>query len=432
MICPKCGFEQPDDIYCASCGVDIDRFARHKKKKLHRSYLILAFIGIAAVAVAMYAKFPQDSKVPGLADNFNEKKNVSQNRSSPSAGSLSPDAASNAQDDFRGKSSRVQTRPPMPSSTPHSLDVSSREPAAIPTGRREEIEVPEDKSPETYTAHDWLVRGTALDDESEAEVECYKKAIQLEPTMAPAHFRLGAIQYRRANYDLADQSFTRFLEHATEADKLAYNIYVYYSPSDVERLIAPEATEPTHSEDAGAGPPAETEEAEGAADSENEDLAEEGAPEIETEPEDSEGEESQEEAGEEVNTIVRFQAYDGHIVVPVLLNGTQDAHVLVDTGSSITVLSSDIADRLGLEGETGKGVTLRTMAADIEAGLVMLSSIQVGDFVQRNLPVAVTSLPSQLKGDFDGILGMDFMNHYKIRIDNQNQKIVFSPSGGGG
>ena len=56
-----------------------------------------------------------------------------------------------------------------------------------------------------------------------------------------------------------------------------------------------------------------------------------------------------------------------------------------------------------------------------------LDSLQIGNLIQTNLPVTITDLPQRAKGDFDGILGMDFMNHYKIRIDNANQRIVFSP-----
>ena len=36
MICPKCGFNQPDDIYCALCGVDIERYAGKKKKRRYK------------------------------------------------------------------------------------------------------------------------------------------------------------------------------------------------------------------------------------------------------------------------------------------------------------------------------------------------------------------------------------------------------------
>jgi clan AA aspartic protease (TIGR02281 family) len=275
------------------------------------------------------------------------------------------------------------------------------------------------------TAIDWFERGVSLDDESEAEVECYENAIRLDPNLAPAYFRLGAIYYRRANYESADQEFAKFLEKASDADKVGYNIYVYYSPSDVDRLTAEDTGEAVQPEEAETE--TEIEEAEQASGVEGEDVEEKTPSETETETEEAAGEEESEETGEEVNTIVRFLAYNGHIVVPVTLNGIEDAQVLVDTGSSITVLSREMAERLDLEKRAGKGVTLRTMASDIEADLVMLSSIQVGDLVQNNLAVAVTDLPTRVKADFDGILGMDFMNHYKIRIDNDNQRIVFSP-----
>jgi clan AA aspartic protease (TIGR02281 family) len=193
----------------------------------------------------------------------------------------------------------------------------------------------------------------------------------------------------------------------------------------VDRLIAAdtaEAVEPGETET-----DAEPEEVEKAADVEGEEVTGETSPDTETGTEAIAGEEESEETSEEVNTIVRFLAYNGHIVVPVTLNGIEDAQVLVDTGSSITVLSREMAERLDLEKKSGRGVTLRTMASDIEADLVMLSSIQVGDLVQNNLAVAVTDLSTRVNANFDGILGMDFMNHYKIRIDNQNQRIVFSP-----
>ena len=48
--CPKCGYSQPQDTYCASCGVDIVKFsARHKPAKLPFWKNPSALIGIAAV-----------------------------------------------------------------------------------------------------------------------------------------------------------------------------------------------------------------------------------------------------------------------------------------------------------------------------------------------------------------------------------------------
>jgi hypothetical protein len=41
--------------------------------------------------------------------------------------------------------------------------------------------------------------------------------------------------------------------------------------------------------------------------------------------------------------------------------------------------------------------------------------------------VVVTDLPRGEESSFNGILGMDFMNHYTIHIDNKRLKIALSP-----
>jgi tetratricopeptide (TPR) repeat protein len=80
---------------------------------------------------------------------------------------------------------------------------------------REKAELPGKRQSETFTPAEWFERGRALDDESEAEVEYYEKAIELDPEFVPALYRLGAIYYRRANYELADQQFAKFLKPTT-------------------------------------------------------------------------------------------------------------------------------------------------------------------------------------------------------------------------
>jgi predicted aspartyl protease len=289
----------------------------------------------------------------------------------------------------------------------------------------------------TFTPAEWFEKGRALDDESEAEVEYYEKAIALDPEFAPAYFRLGAIQYRRANHELADQQFAKFLKYASEADKEAYNIYVYYSPADVERLSEDKEEKQIPTEEVRKETPSKTEEVKKETSSETEGAEEETDLESEEEEEETpwetEGdqkeassedeEETGEEESEEVMTIVRFFPVDGHVVVPALFNGHVEARVLVDTGSGITVLSRELAEQIQLEEEPGNGITLKTMAMDIQAGLATLNSIQVGDLIQNNLHVAITDVPSGEEQKFDAILGMDFLNKYEIHIDNQNNRI---------
>jgi len=261
----------------------------------------------------------------------------------------------------------------------------------------------DDKQDQKVKAKEWFEKGRALDDESEAEAQCYQKAIELDPEFVPAYYFLGAIYYRQANYEIADQQFAKFLKYASEADRQAYDMYVYYSPSDVERLSEEKVKSTAPAEE----------------------TKEEKTEKETTEPT---SEETGEERTEETKTIVRFQPVDGHIIVSAVLNGFVEAKVLVDTGAGTTVLSTELAEKLELEGDPERFITLKTVAEDVDAQLATLDSIQVGSLIQNDLRVAITDLPSIEKAEFDAILGMDFMSRYKISIDNENNRIVFSTS----
>ena len=115
------------------------------------------------------------------------------------------------------------------------------------------------------------------------------------------------------------------------------------------------------------------------------------------------------------------------MIVPAVLNGANNSTMLFDTGAGITVLSKRLAQNLGLKMEPGKSIKLRTVAADVRAQMATLDSITVGDFTKTDFPVAVVDLGSENQQSFDGILGMDFLNTYIIRIDNQTNSIFLSP-----
>ena len=279
---------------------------------------------------------------------------------------------------------------------------------------QQKAELRRDRQSATYTAREWFEKGRGMDDESEAEIECYQKAVEIDPTFAPAHYCLGAIYFRQANYEAAYQEFAEFLKYASEVDRQAYDIYVYCSPSDVERLSEEKLK--------GEAPAEEV----------KEEVPAEGKTEVpaegETEPSGEASDETGDEVSEKVMTVVSFLPVDGQIMVPVVLNAFLEAMVLVDTGAEITVFSRELAQKLELEEVPGHSITLKTMSTDIQAQLATLDSIQLGNLIQNNLRVAITDLLRGEERRFDGILGMDFMNKYKIQIDNENKRILLSPN----
>ncbi len=434
MICPKCKFSQPDDIYCAFCGVNIEKYLRQRRKRRYRVWILVALIGIGAVSIAKYIDSLHNVETPERADRYGHKedktqiKDVTPPKRKPDRVLSRDKLHARRQTDDRPRSQTQREE----SFTPHEgerKDLVEDESSGSRTSDHQKAELRHDQEDETYSAREWFEKGRALDDESEGEIECYRKAVELDPEFAPAYYSLGAIYCRRANYELADHEFAKFLKYASEADREAYDIYVYYSPSDVARLSEEKVKGQAPAEGAEKEIPSEAER-KGAEATEKEttrQTGEETAEPTEKETAEPSGEETGQETTEEVMTIVRFMPVDGHILVPVVLNGFLEARVLVDTGAGITILSGELARQLQLEGEAGHSITLKTMAMDIQAQLATLRSIQVGNLVQNNLRVAITDLPLGEKTKFDGILGMDFMNDYKIQIDNENNRILLSP-----
>jgi len=316
MICPKCGFSQPDDLYCALCGVDIEKYQEYlqrRKKRRYRGYLLISLIGIAGLSIATYIKFVRHEPI----SEYDSKGKRAQTREVTPSGVKSYQVSSIDKPKSRRKTARRTRAAKGPSE-----DESTRK---SPLDQKK-AEPRDDKQEKKVKAKEWFEKGRALDDESEAEAQCYQKAIELSPEFAPAYYFLGAIYYRQANYEIADQQFAKFLKYASETDRQAHDMYVYYSPSDVERL----SEEKVKSE----APAKETKK--------------EKAEEAEKETARPTSEETGQETSEETKTVVRFLLVNGHIMVPVVLNGFVEAKVLVDTGAGTTVLSTELADKLGL------------------------------------------------------------------------------------
>jgi predicted aspartyl protease len=427
MICPKCRFDQPDEAYCAFCGIDVKKYEQQIRKKRNKAYLLTALIAFATLSTGAYLISVYRAKNPEQVPIYSDEKDRVQTKGITASKSRRGLPAAKYKPQTQGR--RDLRRPGQ-----------SREASSFRRDRGEDrpdrgaerdldqqkAELPGKRQSGTNTPAEWFERGRALDDESEAEIEYYEKAIKLDPEFVPALYRLGAIYYRRANHELADQQFAKFLKYASEEDRAAYDIYVYYSPYDVERLSGEQVAEKAPAEGVEEEPAAEGEETEGETTSETEGAEEETPSEDEEETGESVSEEG-EETSEEVLTVVKFLPVDGHVVVPVVFNGFLEARVLVDTGAGITVLSRELAQRLQLAEEPGHGITLKTMAVDIQAQLATLDSIQVGDLIENNFRVAISDLPSGEERKFDAILGMDLLNKYKVQIDSENSRLVLSP-----
>ena len=390
MICPKCGFSQPDDYYCAQCGVNVKKYVQKKRKKRFNLGLIITVLSIAALSFALFVSIQEEPKKSPSREKPREQ-------NAASRALRSNESAQRRPGKVRGESPGVAGSENQLAPKPETAGRSSLDDVAK---RGEPQSEPKES---TLTSKALFDKGLRLDDDSDSEIAFYQKAIELDPKFAPAYYRLGAIYFRQAEYDLAAENFATFLLYASETDRQTYNIELYFSPEDLEALR--ETTEepiPEEVEQEVAAEPAEVESTETA-------------------------EEVSTEASEQVESIVRFSTSNGHMVVPVLLNESRNTSLLFDTGASITVLSTKLAQSLGLSTAAGKTIKLKTVAADVQAKVATLDSITVGGVSRSDFPVAVVDLDLDKSGRFDGILGMDFLGNYAIRIDNQANRIFITP-----
>ena len=401
MICPKCSFSQPDDIYCANCGVNVEKYVRKQKKGRFTIWAVVAFLAIAALAIAKFTGTEHPPKeIPPVKTPETKTMRTTESavplqkeprRETPEPESLAKRVAP-----------RRQTTP-----TP-----SSEQPTPITAPQS-------DAKKGNLTATELFEKGVSLDDDSEREIEFYQRAIQVDPNFAPAYYRLGAIYFRKADYDLSAEHFVKFLQFASEADIRTYNVELYFAQEDLElfRETVEESIPKPEGQEVVAGP------GEGEVAASGEEAVAESGEEAVAES----GEEAVTEPSEGVESIIRFSSTSGHMTVPAVLNGSNNLTMLFDTGAGITVLSRELARNLGLRMEPGKSVKLRTVAANVQAQMATLDSITVGEFTKTDFPVAVVDLGSENKKRFDGILGMDFLSTYMIRIDNQTSSISLSP-----
>ena len=124
---------------------------------------------------------------------------------------------------------------------------------------------------------------------------------------------------------------------------------------------------------------------------------------------------------------VPYTAFEGaarRVIIPVQLNGSVTAKMVLDTGSPGMIIFDRLANRLGIfEKDDGK---LLTYAAGIGGRtpsiLTIVDTVQVGRAEDKFIP---TEIVASLSDAFDGLIGMDFMANYSLRIDTARRVVVF-------
>lgn len=122
--------------------------------------------------------------------------------------------------------------------------------------------------------------------------------------------------------------------------------------------------------------------------------------------------------------------------IEVLLNGREKEVFWLDTGSGISVISSDLAERLNLQ-EICESKAAASTATDAKVPfrLAILDSLQMGEITVKRHPVAIidsADLTFKLLGIFTvmkvrGIIGWPVLSRFRTTLDFPRRKVTFYP-----
>lgn len=117
----------------------------------------------------------------------------------------------------------------------------------------------------------------------------------------------------------------------------------------------------------------------------------------------------------------------GQIVVDCLLNKKANVTLIMDTGASFVVLTSNAAKKLGLSLDNTKEGTLEMILADgskVSARRVILESVSAQGVEAKNVQAVVLPEASDTANLKDGLLGMSFLKNFNFKVDQKNNKLV--------
>lgn len=127
-------------------------------------------------------------------------------------------------------------------------------------------------------------------------------------------------------------------------------------------------------------------------------------------------------------TTVSVKVQGNRMFVEARLDQKENVTLLVDTGATSTVISPEVAERLGIGPGTEDPVHTVTVfgGMKIDIPYVKLQRINIGDAYMEKLHVGVY-LPSPERPGIDGILGTDFLGSFQVSIDHRNEKLTLKP-----
>ena len=124
-----------------------------------------------------------------------------------------------------------------------------------------------------------------------------------------------------------------------------------------------------------------------------------------------------------VSYEVPLQRKGNAMLVEAVVDSTMHAHLVLDTGAELTVLSTAVARSLALNLNDAAVMPLRSARGVFFAPMMKVQSITVGDAAVYDVEVVVHDVTPGL----DGLLGMSFLDNFSVTISGSGHKLILTP-----
>ena len=125
------------------------------------------------------------------------------------------------------------------------------------------------------------------------------------------------------------------------------------------------------------------------------------------------------------HAVVPMDLQPKALFVTASINNRQDGNFILDTGATYMSISKEMAEELGLDLTRTEMVPITTANGKIEVPKVVLKSVKVNGLEAKNVEATVMNFKKD--ASFSGLLGLSFINQFKLTIDPNKGHLLFEP-----